>query len=132
MSVPAVMRVPLAPSRMVEGAEFKRSGVAPSSCMWIQVRGRHRVYACEVIAALRRVALPIALVTLVVNLVMLVVSAGLWWLAISRGWLDSVTFVSHVSMLALVFSAVSGIAAGIACVLALVPTDGTEVTDTPT
>lgn len=75
------------------------------------------------IEVLRRVALPIALVTLIVNLVMLIVSAGLWWLAIRQGWLDSVEFVSHVSMLALVFSALSGIAAGVACVLALVPTD---------
>jgi hypothetical protein len=73
------------------------------------------------IATLRRVALPIALVTLAINLVMLVVSALLWWLAVRQGWISSVEFVAHVSMLALVFSAVGGIAAGVACVLALVP-----------
>jgi hypothetical protein len=54
---------------------------------------------------------------------MLVVSAIIWWLAIVNGWLDSVEFVSHVSMLALVFSAVSGVAAAVAGVLALVPTE---------
>jgi hypothetical protein len=47
----------------------------------------------------------------------------IWWMAAVEGWLDEVEFVSHVSMLALVFSAVSGVAAAVAGVLALVPTD---------
>lgn len=75
------------------------------------------------IALIRRVALPIAIVSIAVNGVMLVVSLIIWLLAIRNGWLDSVVFVSHVSMLALVFSAVSGVAAAVAGVLALVPTD---------
>lgn len=72
---------------------------------------------------IRRLALPIAITSIVVNGLMLVVSAIIWWLAIVNGWLDSVEFVSHVSMLALVFSAVSGVAAAVAGVLALVPTE---------
>ena len=59
----------------------------------------------------------------VVNALMLIVSLVIWWLAAVEGWLDEVEFVSHVSMLALVFSAVSGVAAAVAGVLALVPTD---------
>jgi len=76
-----------------------------------------------VIELIRRLALPIAITSIVVNGVMLVMSVIIWWMAIDRGWLDSVEFVSHVSMLALVFSAVSGVAAAVAGVLALVPTD---------
>lgn len=72
---------------------------------------------------IRRLALPIAITSLVVNMIMLIVSAGLWWLAIANDWISSIVFVSHVSMLALVFSAVSGVAAGLAGILALVPTD---------
>ena len=72
---------------------------------------------------IRRLALPIAVTSLIVNLVMLVVSLVLWWLAVARGWVDSVAFVSHVSMLALVFAAVSGVAAGLAGILALMPTE---------
>ena len=75
------------------------------------------------ITLIRRLALPIAVTSIVVNGVMLIVSLVLWWLAAVQGWLDEVTFVSHVSMLALVFSAVSGVAAAVAGVLALVPTD---------
>ena len=75
------------------------------------------------IALIRRLALPIAVTSLAVNMVMLIVSCIIWWLAGVKGWLDEVTFVSHVSMLALVFSAVSGVAAGLAGILALVPTD---------
>lgn len=71
----------------------------------------------------RRLAIPIAVTSLLVNGVMLVLSAGLWWLAIVEGWLGKVEFVSHVSMLALVFAAVSGVAAGLAGLLALMPTD---------
>ena len=41
-----------------------------------------------------------------------VVSVLLWWLAITQDWLDEVSFVSNVSMLALVFAGVSGVAAG--------------------
>lgn len=72
---------------------------------------------------IRRLALPIAITSLAVNMVMLVVSAVLWWLAVVNGWISSIEFVSHVSMLALVFSATSGVAAGLAGILALVPTD---------
>lgn len=75
------------------------------------------------IALIRRLALPVAITSIIVNAVMLVASMVIWWLAIEEGWLDKVTFVSHVSMLALVFSAVSGVAAALAGVLALVPTD---------
>lgn len=75
------------------------------------------------ISAMRRLALPIAITSMAVNVVMLLLSCVIWWLAVEKGWIDSVEFVSHVSMLALVFSAVSGIAAGLAGILALVPTD---------
>lgn len=75
------------------------------------------------IRLIRRLALPIAITSLAVNIVILVSSVVLWWLAIVNGWLDSVTFVSNVSMLALVFAGVSGIAAAVAGLLALVPTD---------
>lgn len=73
------------------------------------------------IQVLRRLALPIAITSLVVNLVMTAVSLGLWWLAIANGWVESVTFVSHVSMLALVYGGVSGLAAAVAGILALFP-----------
>ena len=56
-------------------------------------------------------------------MIILILSVILWYLAINRGWLDSVTFVSHVSMMALVFAGISGLASGIAGILALVPTD---------
>ena len=77
----------------------------------------------EVIPLIRRLALPIAITSIVVNGLMLIVSIVIWILAIKLEWLDKVEFVSHVSMLALVFSAVSGVAAAVAGVLALVPTD---------
>ena len=69
----------------------------------------------------RRLALPIAITSLAVNVVMLVVSLVIWWMAAANGWLDQVEFVSHVSMLALVFSAVSGVAAAVAGILTLFP-----------
>lgn len=72
---------------------------------------------------IRRLAIPIAVVSLAVNGLMLVLSCVLWVTAGVKGWLDRVTFVSHVSMLALVFSSVSGVAAGLAGILALMPTD---------
>lgn len=72
---------------------------------------------------IKRLALPIAITSLLVNAVMLAVSVALWWVAIAKEWINSVAFVSHVSMLALVFSAVSGVAAGLAGILALMPTD---------
>lgn len=75
------------------------------------------------IALVRRLALPIAVTSLVVNTVMLIASSALWAVAVADGWIDSVEFVSHVSMLALVFAAVSGIAGALAGLLALVPTD---------
>jgi hypothetical protein len=71
----------------------------------------------------RRLALPIAITSIVVNGVMLIMSVIIWVMAIRLEWLDKVEFVSHISMLALVFSAVSGVAAAVAGVLALVPTD---------
>jgi hypothetical protein len=75
------------------------------------------------IELIRRLALPIAITSIIVNALMLIVSLVIWWAAWVEGWLDEVEFVSHVSMLALVFSAVSGVAAAVAGVLALVPTD---------
>lgn len=74
---------------------------------------------CPVLELVRRLALPIAVTSLVVNTLMLVVSALLWYLAAVQGWLASVTFVSNVSMLALLFAAVSGVAAALAGLLAL-------------
>lgn len=71
----------------------------------------------------RRLAIPIAVTSLAVNMVTLVISVILWYLAALEGWLSSVVFVSNVSMLALVFAAVSGVAAGLAGLLALMPTD---------
>ena len=78
---------------------------------------------------IRRIALPIAITSIVVNAVMLVVSGVIWVLAIQNDWLESVSFVSNVSMLALVFAAISGVAAAVAGVLALVPTD--DLVDVP-
>lgn len=75
------------------------------------------------VALIRRLALPVAITSIIINFLMLVVSVIIWWLAAVEGWLDEVTFVSHVSMLALVFSAVSGVAAALAGILALIPTD---------
>jgi hypothetical protein len=75
------------------------------------------------IALIRRLALPVAITSIIVNAIMLIASLVIWWMAAVKGWLDEVTFVSHVSMLALVFSAVSGVAAAVAGVLTLVPTD---------
>ena len=72
---------------------------------------------------IRRIALPVAITSIVVNALMLIISLIIWIMAARNGWLDDVVFVSHVSMLALVFSAVSGVAAAVAGVLALVPTD---------
>lgn len=76
---------------------------------------------------IRRLALPIAVTSLAVNTLMLVVSAVLWWLAAVKGWLASVTFVSNVSMLALLFAAVSGVAAALAGLLALMPNDEVDL-----
>lgn len=75
------------------------------------------------IQLIRRLAIPIAVTSLAVNLVITVVSMVLWWMAIRAGWLDQVAFVSNVSMLALVFAGISGTAAAIAGLLALMPTD---------
>lgn len=72
-------------------------------------------------------ALPIAITSLGVNAAMLIISAALWVLAAAKGWLASVTFVSNVSMLALVFAAVSGVAAALAGLLALLPTDDLDL-----
>lgn len=75
------------------------------------------------IELIRRLALPIAITSLIVNVIVTIVSLVLWWMAIVNGWLDSVTFVSNVSMLALVFAGISGVAAAVAGMLALLPTD---------
>lgn len=75
------------------------------------------------IRLIRRLALPIAVTSLLINLIITVASGVIWWLAIVNKWLDSVVFVANVSMLALVFAGVSGLAAAIAGILALVPTD---------
>lgn len=75
------------------------------------------------IALIRRLALPIAITSLAVNVVITIVSCVIWWLAVVNGWLESVTFVSNVSMLALLFAGISGVAAAVAGILALVPTD---------
>ena len=72
---------------------------------------------------IRRLALPLAITSLAVNVVITIVSCVLWWLAIRNNWLESVTFVSNVSMLALLFAGISGVAAAVAGILALVPTD---------
>jgi hypothetical protein len=45
------------------------------------------------------------------NILMLAGSMVLWGLAAVFGWLESVTFVSHISMGALVISSIAGIAA---------------------
>lgn len=79
------------------------------------------------LSLVRRLALPIAVTSIVVNMIMFIVSAILWGLAAAKGWLASVTFVSNVSMLALVFAAVSGLAAAVAGLLALMPNDDVEV-----
>jgi hypothetical protein len=75
------------------------------------------------VALIRRLALPVAITAIVVNMLMLIASCVIWWMAASRHWLGSVTFVANMSMLALVFAAVSGVAAALAGVLALIPTD---------
>jgi len=76
-----------------------------------------------VIGLIRRLALPIAVVSLIVNAFITIVSLVLWYLALQNKWLDSVTFVSNISMLALLFAGISGTAAATAGILALVPTD---------
>lgn len=53
---------------------------------------------------------------LLLNVAALVSSLILWVVAAVMGWLESVAFVSHISMGALVLAAVSGIAAGDAAV----------------
>lgn len=50
------------------------------------------------------------------NVTMLIIAIVLWIAAFVFGWLSSLEFVSHVSMLALVYSAISGVAAGDAAV----------------
>lgn len=75
------------------------------------------------IRLVRRLALPIALTSLAVNGVITVFSTVLWFIAWRADWVNDVRFVSHVSMLALVFAGVSGVAGALAGILALVPTD---------
>lgn len=75
------------------------------------------------IQLVRRLALPIAITSLIVNVVITIASGILWYLAIVNDWVKLTSFVSHVSMLALVFAGVSGVASGLAGILALVPTD---------
>lgn len=78
------------------------------------------------IQLIKRLAIPIAVTSIIVNAIMLVVSLVLWWIAIANGWIDSVAFVSHVSMLALVFAAVSGVAAALAGLLAVGEAESAE------
>ena len=47
---------------------------------------------------------------LYLNVALLIGSLVLWGVASWLGWLESVAFVSHISMAALVFTAISGIA----------------------
>ena len=61
--------------------------------------------------------------SLVIQIITTIVSLALWAVATMQGWVKSVAFVSHVSMLALVFAGISGIASGLAGILAVVPTD---------
>lgn len=75
------------------------------------------------IRLVRRVALPVAITSVIVNVVIVVVSCVLWWMAAKNAWLGSVTFVANMSMLALLFAGISGLAAAMAGVMALVPTD---------
>lgn len=65
----------------------------------------------------------ISIATFAVNAIILVASVVLWVLAVRFDWISTVEFVSHVSMLALLFSAISGVASSIAGIIALVPTD---------
>lgn len=46
------------------------------------------------------------------NVALLVGSVITWIVAAIFGWLESLAFISHISMAALVFSAISGVAAG--------------------
>ena len=80
---------------------------------------------------IRRVALPVAFTSIIINAIMLVASCVIWWWAAATGELNSVVFVSNVSMLALVFAAISGVAAAVAGILALVPTDDIMGDDLP-
>lgn len=81
------------------------------------------------IQVIRRLAIPIAVTSLVVNGIIFVLSCVLWIAAIKYKWVDSVAFVSHVSMMALVFSGITGIAAGLAGIMALLPIDDNLVDD---
>ena len=51
-----------------------------------------------------------------INVAIGVLSIVVWIIAGILGWLQSVTFVSHVIMAALVISAIAGVAAGMAAV----------------
>jgi hypothetical protein len=73
-----------------------------------------------------RIALWIGAVSLVVNLGMLAVSLWLWKWAEDTGQINEVVFVSRVSMLALVFAAVSGLAAALAGIFAALPTEAPD------
>jgi hypothetical protein len=75
---------------------------------------------------IRRWAVPITIISLAVNVLIFVFSSILWVLAWKFNWVDSVAFVSHVSMMALVFSGVTGTAAGLAGMIALVSGDVTK------
>lgn len=55
------------------------------------------------------------------NVATLAVSVVVWVLAVPFGWLKSVTFVSHISMAALVLSSLAGIAAADAALEAEAP-----------
>lgn len=60
----------------------------------------------------------LAVVSLVVSLALLVGTVWLWVAATRRRWLDSVTFVSHLSLAALVFAAFSAVVSALAVLFA--------------
>lgn len=63
-------------------------------------------------------ATALAVVSLVVSLALLAGTIWLWVAATRRQWLDSVTFVSHLSLAALVFAAFSSVVSALAVLFA--------------
>jgi hypothetical protein len=60
------------------------------------------------------VEIALALASLAVSLAALAVSIVIWVVAPRRGWLESVAFVSHLSLAALVFGAFGGVTGALA------------------
>lgn len=63
-------------------------------------------------------ATALAVVSLVVSLALLAGTIWLWVAATRRQWLESVTFVSHLSLAALVFAAFSSVVSALAVLFA--------------